>query len=223
MQRAKTDTLILIVEGHGDVQAAPILLRKWLEQRNRSDLTVGRPKRAGSRNDITKPGGLEMLLGYVRLEPTCAAALVLLDADEDCPRDLAVSLAERSRALNLPFLVAIVCANREYEAWFLASLPTLAGKHPKLKAGLSYDGPVEAKQGVKEWLTAHMPPGQIYKEVRDQPAMTAALDFELVRQRSRSFRRLEHALAELLHAIDHQLLQVVTPLPLPSEHSGESS
>jgi hypothetical protein len=38
------------------------------------------------------------------------------------------------------------------------------------------------------------------------------IDFTLARQRSRSFRRLEHALDELLDAIDNQT-PMVTPLP----------
>ena len=43
-----------------------------------------------------------------------------------------------------------------------------------------------------------MDPMHAYKPTTDQVKMVARMDLELVRQRSRSFRRLEHALTEVL-------------------------
>lgn len=47
-----------------------------------------------------------------------------------------------------------------------------------------------------------MPRGQRYKETTNQVAFTQLMNFSRVRERSRSFRRLEHAVEELLDAID---------------------
>jgi hypothetical protein len=49
-----------------------------------------------------------------------------------------------------------------------------------------------------------------YKEVQHQPALTEFIDIEHTRQRSRSFRRLCHAIEELLEAIDSGST-IVTP------------
>jgi hypothetical protein len=207
--------IVSIVEGDGEVTAVPVLLGRLLGLRQCYDLIADRPKNAHSVSNLTKPGGLEKFLAYARKEPDCAAVLVLLDADEDCAVGLATSLALRAKMLSLPFPTAIVCAKCEYEVWFLASLSSISGKQingrPGLNEGLTYDQPVENMRDAKGWLSKNMPPGRAYKETQDQEAITRLLDFDLVREKSRSFRRLEHAIDELLVAID-QNTPFVTPL-----------
>lgn len=205
-----------IVEGPGDVEALPILIRRWLQEvKQRFDLSPASPKNAKSRGNLTTKGGIEKFLKTTIKERDCGSILILIDADEECPKDLAVSLAKRASALHLPVPVAIVCAKCEYEAWFLASLETIAGQSLKgregLPTGLTYDQPVEEKRGVKEWLSKQMSVGRAYKETQDQAPMTALLNFGLVRERSRSFRRLEHALNELLETMDNNNQARVTP------------
>jgi hypothetical protein len=190
-------TIVTIVEGDGEVGALPVLLRRLVGHHH--SVHFVRPKNAHTRNNLTKPGGLERFLELARSEG-CDGALVLLDADKVCAAELAWELAERARDVGLPFPVAIVCVKCEYEAWFLASLETIKGR-PGIPAGTVYEGDVESKPGVKEWLTAQMPPGRAYKETQDQAPLSAMLDLDLVRQRSRSFRRLEHAVEELLAGV----------------------
>ena len=79
----------------------------------------------------------------------------------------------------------------------LASLETIAG-NCGLPANLKYEGDIESKRGVKEWLTAQMPPGLAYKETLHQVKLTHLIDLDLAQQRSRSFRRLFHAVEELV-------------------------
>jgi hypothetical protein len=131
----------------------------------------------------------------------CGAVLIQLDLDDGCPVDTAQSLAEAIRKFNLPKPVAIVFAHREYEAWFLASLPTIAGHHG-LPPNLVYEGDVEAKRGVKEWLNNQMPRNLKYKEKVHQKQFTSLIDLELAYENSRSFRRLYDAVAELLEAAE---------------------
>lgn len=204
--------ILSIVEGRGEVFALPILLTKLLKIRQRFDLDIAEPKDAHGRSNLIKPDGLEKFLEYVRQDKNCAGSLVLLDADKDCPVDLTITLANRTRALKLPVPVVIVCAKCEYEVWFLASLETIAGNASTgLPAGLKFSGDIEEKRGVKEWLTKQMRQGRAYKETEDQAAMTELIDFELARKNSRSFHRLDHALDQLLTAIDSQQA-IVTPL-----------
>lgn len=199
-----------MVEGDGDKAAVPILLRRLLfEVYERFDFAIATPINAKNRGAFI--AHFDKFLELARREANCAALIALLDADDDCPKDVAFKLAARARALQLPFPVAIVCAKCEYEVWFLASLESISGQYTGLKTDLTYEKPFEALRDVKGWFSQQMPPGQAYKETQDQAAMTALIDFNRVRERSRSFQRLEHAMRELLDAADRQLTHMVTP------------
>lgn len=190
--------IITIVEGYGEVYAMRVLLQKLVDWETQG-AEFPRPKNALGKFNLKKPGGLERFLELARRDPPCDGILILVDADDECPIELASDLAERARGCNLPFPIAVVCAKCEYEAWFLASMETIAGTaNSDIPAGTKYESPVEDKRGVKEWLSAQMPDGLSYKESVHQPNMTAHLDVNLAQQRSRSFRRLSHALQELL-------------------------
>ncbi len=201
-------TIISIVEGPGDVSALPVLLTK-INDWETTSLILPRPKNANGRPNILKESGLERFLELARREPQCDGVLVLLDADEDCAMIFAQGLAQRASVLGLPFPVAIVCAKCEYETWFLASLETIAGEaRTDIPKGVQYLEPVEERVSAKGWLKRQMPRGCIYKEMQHQAKMTSLLEPGLVRAKSRSFRRLEHALQELLSGEVR-----VTPLP----------
>jgi hypothetical protein len=200
--------LVPIVEGPGDMAAVPLLVRRALQARERWDWTVGHAKKAGGVNTFRNKA--EAFLRYAAQEPDCGGILVLLDLDDGCACDEARALAEQARSFLLPVPVTIVLACREYEAWFLASLPTLAG-NDGLPADLTYPGPVENPRDVKGWLTAQMPRGRAYKETTHQEKFTARLDFGLAQERSRSFQRLCHAIDQLFEASGEQRRGVVTP------------
>jgi len=189
-------TLICIVEGEGEVQAVRSLLHKIIGWESYVD--IPRPKNANGRNNLIKEGGLEKFLQLAKTEPKCDGVLALIDADEDCAANLAKELAARAEKLRLPFPVAVVCAKCEYEAWFLASLETIRGSCD-IPDDAKFEGNVEEIQGVKGWLTRQMPKGKIYRETHHQVRMTELLDPTRVRMRSRSFRRLEHAIQELIN------------------------
>jgi len=202
--------IVPIIEGDGDLQAVPILLRRILqEQLGIYDWQVKTPKKAHSLPVLTSK--LEQYLHYCLSEPQCSAILILLDLDDGCPAQAAQELTRRIRALHVTCPVAVVLAHREYEAWFLASLESLGG-HAGLPLNLTYPGDVERLRGVKEWLGRQMPPGRAYKETIDQAALTATMDLERAAQRSRSFRRLVNAVQQVVrHAPGAPPLPFVTP------------
>jgi hypothetical protein len=202
--------IISIVEGDGDKQAVPLLLRRLLETfHQRFDVEPSAKNANGSLN-LLKQGGIEKFLAYC-VKDSADAVLILIDADGDCAIQRAAALAVRAEKMNLRIPVAIVCAKCEYEAWFLTSLAVLVEKG-KLKPETTYEGDVEALRDVKKWLSAHMKPGSAYKETINQAAWTTYIDFTLAHQRSRSFRRLENALKQLLDAMDEGIV-IVTPSP----------
>ena len=189
--------IVPIVEGPGDEAAAPILLRRVLYERLGSDIEVKRPKKARGRPGLINR--LEDFLAYAGKTRGCAGILVLVDSDKDCPRELAADLALRANAAAVGRPVAVVCAKREYENWFLASEEGFAGD-------------VEEFSGAKHWLSHSMPQGLVYKETKNQAALSATMDIEAAFQASRSFRRLCHALEELVCCIDTNRMSV-TPCP----------
>ena len=193
-------TIIPVVEGVGDATALPGLLgRILLERYNRPDVMVAQ----GRTNVVTANGRqkleskLENFLQHAQNKPECDAILVLLDADDDCPVNLAQGILKRCEQLGLTSPVEIVCAHREYESWFLASLDTIKGQRGiSDTAALSHDA--EDVQNPKQWLTNQMPPGRAYKETTHQAPLTQHIDIGMAHNNSRSFRRLCHALELLL-------------------------
>jgi hypothetical protein len=194
-------TIVSVVEGAGDVDAFPILMRRILHKRiERYDIEVAKPKKAGGKGRLLKD--LEKFLEYAARTPDCSAILVLIDADDDCPFKRVPSLVQRASQLNLTKPIAFVYANREYEAWFLASLETTSSIIGLTEYIAPSESEVEEMRGVKEWFTRNMPPGRAYKETSDQAPLSAIIDLRLAHERSRSFRRLCHALEELVRALD---------------------
>lgn len=201
--------IIPFVEGAGDQAALPLLLRRILYDQQEWQWQVGKPYQVHNLGTLKKY--LPYYLQRASNETDCAAILIELDLDNGCPKEEAEQLAEQIRKLNLVPPVAIVFAHREYETWFLASLPTIAG-HYNLPANLTYDKEVEAKRGAKEWLDYHMRPQSTYKERFHQAKFSQLIDIELAYDNSRSFQRLYDAVAELLEAAEKGERGVVTPL-----------
>lgn len=207
--------IVPIVEGDGEVTAVPVLLHRLLRDSNELGLQIAAPKNAHGSGNLTKDGGVERFVRYAWIEPGCAAVIIIIDGDAaDCAMTLGKSLAERIRKLRGPKPVAVVVANREYEAWFLASLPSMAGKQIAealtLPEHLLLNVHPEKMRNVKGWITRQLPSGKSYKETEHQASMTRLIDLGLARASSRSFRRIYNAIAQLSKAISENST-AVTP------------
>jgi len=174
----------------------------------RYDIHIAKPKNANGRGNLTKEGGLERFIKYAWKEPDCAAILILIDAENECPIDIATELSKRVEVMGILFPVVIVVANHMYECWFLASIETIAG-HLGLPTDVESPADVEAIGNPKAWINQRLPHGRVYKETQDQEAMTHLLDMGLAK-RSRSFQRLLHAVDQAVQAIDANA-NIVTP------------
>ena len=196
--------IVPVVEGDGDAVAFPGLLMRILQERyERHDVVVAQGKtgvvKANGRQNLEKR--LDKFLQYAQSKPRCGAILVLVDADEDCPVTLAQRLSERCEQIGITCPVQVVCACTSYESWFLASLNTVKGRHG-IPSTAVLSGDPEGVRHPKQWLTDQMPSGQAYKETTHQASLSEVIDLDLARQKSRSFRRLCHALEQLVHSMN---------------------
>jgi len=203
-------TISLVVEGYGEENAFPNLMNRLLHNHfQRYDLFTNTPKNAKGRHQLTQIGGFEKYIYHCIRIDKADGILILLDADDDCPIDLAQDFYMRVQQMNIHVPIALVCAKCEYEAWFLANIDALI-QNGLLKSDVTYHtSKIEEKRDVKGWLSSNMPSGK-YKEVTDQLKMTRYIEFERTSDLSRSFRRLTHAVHELIDAIDQQKI-VISP------------
>jgi hypothetical protein len=185
-----------IVEGHGEVEAVPLLLgRIFRESMPQASLAVSPPLRVKAGSFLNDSG---YFAKYVELAARKAisraggSVLILLDCEDDCPAELGPELARRAGAVrsDVPILVAL--AHREYETWFLAAAQSLRGLR-----GLPSDlePPTHPERiRAKAWLSRQMVSS--YNEPNDQPTFTQRFSFEQA-SAVPSFARLRHRLQQL--------------------------
>jgi hypothetical protein len=213
--------LILFVEGEGEADAVPTLVRRLLtEQGDWHNLLLDdNPFHVGQVNKLVKHDFREWKrkLGASLKRPSVGGVLLILDGDvekvggnEFCAATVARSLASAAMQVGAgkKFSVAVVFARQEYETWLIAGVSSLAGRG--LPDGRLIRSNAEAPEGdleasprdAKGWLDNIIEGG--YKPTRDQAALTRLVGLEVIRARKlRSFRRLESAVSSLLEAIRH--------------------
>ena len=189
--------LASIVEGHGEVDALPELVRRIAYHLGIFELNILRPIRIHRNQFFVGSPGLERA---VRLAASRVgsngAILVLFDADDDCPAELGPAL-QASLEPVAPVPIAVVMANREFEAWFLAAIDSLRG-YRGLPENAAPPANPEAVRGAKEVLRNLFGPSRDYRESVDQVALVHRMDLSLARQRSDSFDKLWREVRRLL-------------------------
>lgn len=185
----------LIVEGDGEVLAAPILIRRIGEALGHH-IEVRRPFRV-KRDKLAKPGEIERAIeSTARLVGAGTPILVLLDADDDCIAKLNTQLTTSARATRDDRPISVVLANREFEAWFLASISSLRGRG-RVRADAEWPGDPEEPRDAKGRLGQLMTSAR-YSPTVDQAALASLMDLELARQRSPSFAKLWRELEKVI-------------------------
>ncbi|MCS7305590.1 MAG: DUF4276 family protein [Thermoguttaceae bacterium] len=231
--------LVLMVEGEGDVEAVPMLVKRLLAKLGAFDLLslAPHPIRVGTYSKICKDrfADWRRYLNVCRKRRDFGAALLLLDGDSHCiwtrqgplkeegkkkpfcAMQAAQILAEEAQAEGAGslFSVAVVFACQEFESWLIAGAESLVGRRFP-------DGRM-----VFPDRTPDIPPNPEiaprdakswlgkriptgYNAPRDQANLAEMVDLELIRPRMRSFRRLESAVKQLVEAI-RSGQAVVTP------------
>jgi hypothetical protein len=177
-----------IVEGHGEVPAVPVLIRKLGELMGIPYVAVGVPF-LSKHSQLAQKDGLQRVISRAREEPDCEAIFVLFDADDDCPKTEAPKLLKWAEEAAAPLPCALVMANREYEAWLLGCLEVLL-RARGIRLAQPYDGNPEIKRDAKGELENRFGRGFHYIGKKDQPAFTALADWSVVHERCRSFRKM---------------------------------
>lgn len=169
------------MEGHGEVSAIPILLRRIATLIAPGvALEVSRPIRE-RRQRLLKEGELERAVDFAaRQAGADGRILILLDADSDCPGLLAPRILTRARLARPDRPIRVVMAKIEYEAWFLAAAHSIAG-HREIDPSTTAPPEPESIVDAKGWLTSRMPAGRSYRETLDQPALTSVFDLTAAR------------------------------------------
>ena len=192
-----------IVEGHGDVKAVPVLLRRLAREAGIYDFQVGEPIRKSS-TELLQKEGLQRAVKIAKLKPECSGILVLFDSEDVCPKELAGQLAEWATEVSQGIPCAVVLPHSEYEAWFLASIESLRGKFGIRENSEPPQDP-ESIRGAKEALEYCMESGRSYHETVDQEHFSAVFDLKMTYQRSRSFKKLIKTFSELVNAMGIRL------------------
>jgi len=186
-----------IVEGHGEVEAIPILLRRLLAEAQVYGVDVNRPLR-GKRSQLVREDTLRATVRVALKQKDCAALLIIFDADDDCPATV-VSVVQKwaqDESGDLPCYV--VLSNREYEAWFLGSIESLRGRRGIRQDATSHPSPEsirDCKGKLEDRMEGESP---AYTETGDQPALTALFDMAAAHRACRSFRRMTRAFGLIL-------------------------
>lgn len=198
---ADTVTIASVVEGYGEVQALPVLLRRIAYELGVYELDVPKPNRA-SRATLATPNGIVRAVqqGAYRVRNR-GGVLVLFDADDDCPKDLVERLLSPARGARPDRNVSLVVARKEFEAWFLAAAGSLAGKCG-LPEDFAWTGDPEDKRDAKGVISDALrdATGHSYQETVDQARLAAAFDMAEARKASASFDKFWREVATLCAA-----------------------
>lgn len=186
--------IVAIVEGKGDAEAVPVLVRRMA-------IAFGtyvdvRPHRV-KRQRVVKPNEFEKVLEFAAMQPECCGILVILDSDDDCPVDLASDLAARAAVTVGHLPSSVVIANREFEAWILAGVEGIRGQRG---VAISVDAPQNPDQIGSPKAVLDRLMARSYLETDDQAAFAERLDIDAASSRSRSFRKMRKEVARLLAA-----------------------
>jgi hypothetical protein len=188
-----------IVEGHGEEESVPLLIRRIAGQLSLPTAVQVLPPYRARRDKLLKHGDTELERAMELTARKVGAAggiLLLIDADDSCPAETAQLLLNRTRAIHARIATAVVLAKKEFEAWFLATAESLRGKRGLPDLLEAPEHPEEIR-GAKEWLSSRMPPHG-YSPTLDQPSLTALFDINQARERSASFDKCYREIVRLL-------------------------
>jgi Domain of unknown function (DUF4276) len=180
----------LVVEGSGEFEALPLLLRRWLHEGSDFRDILGSPVLCHGRSKALKTGGIEEKVAVAAARPGCRAVLVVLDGEGDPVCQRGPELLMRSRESGRGKPIAVALADRQYEAWLMASAETLGLE------GLAYSSTRDPVSALVDALR----PRKYVKPVW-QPRLTERIDFALAIPRSPSLRRLLDRFDELVRAL----------------------
>jgi hypothetical protein len=189
--------LVSVVEGHGEVEALPALIRRIADHVGFvGNLRLNPPIRVKAGSFVNDQ---DYFRKYVALAAGKAAVnngslLILLDCEDDCPATLGPALLQRARAVRANVDIFVALAYREFETWFVTAAPSLHGRRG-LTADLNAPHDAEQIRDAKGWLGDRM--STSYDPVIHQLEFTREFDLKLARNNQsfdRFYRRIQNFL-----------------------------
>ena len=188
--------ILPIVEGDGDMEAVPELVRRVLHAHERYDVEISRPHRRGDLPKVLQRFDDYLQTALIDGDPV----LWVLDYDcEDCDddkRDL-VDLVSRSASLRGSVAVEFVFFVKEFESIFLADHETTKAVFEDIPSNFQFPIDPESVRDAKGWISKARPKGAAYKPTQHQKRLASRVDLGRLRCRSPSFRRFEAAVLRL--------------------------
>ncbi len=188
-----------IVEGYGECEAVPILIRRIAQEMDPGFVPEIFPPIRVPASRLMKEGEMERSVELAARKLRGQGGIIMvLDCDWEggCPAMDGPALLKRALHVHRNLPIAVILAKREFEAWFLASAESLRGEHG-LPNNLESPADPEDIRGAKEWLSDRMTPGRSYAETTDQPAFAAMFDMSRAR-RADSFDKCYRAIESIL-------------------------
>ena len=174
-------TIACIVEGYGEVEAVPILVRRICEDAGVNLYpNILSPIRIPV-SKLVKKHELERAVELAaRKTGPGGRIFVLLDCDDGCPAEMGPELLARAVKVRPDRKIAVVLAKKEFESWFLASIESLRGLRG-ISDEVSPPADPEVIRNAKGWLSRQMGQNHSYSETTDQPALTMKFDMQTAR------------------------------------------
>jgi len=176
------DRIVCIVEGKGEVEALPVLLRRLLLEIDPTrHCEIQRPNRR-NRSSLVRSGEFEReIQTAAKFAGESGLILVLIDADEDKVCELGPELTKRANLARPDRRILVSLAHMEFEHWLVAADPSRPPNFESIR---------DAKRLLRK----------DYSPTAHQAGLTQKMDLHLARQHSPSFcrfcRRFQHLLAE---------------------------
>jgi hypothetical protein len=184
-----------IVEGWGEMEAVPVLLRRLQEAAGQYGFDVARP----IKRERSEFGVEQSVRRFVRLAlgtPDCGGILIVFDSDDDAACTIGPNVQAWAQAEAGQIPCQAVAAKREYEAWFISAIESLRGVRGIAANAVSHPTP-ETPRNAKGVVQTCMAPGRFYSPRVDQAALTARLDLSQAHTRCRSFKKMIKAFGVL--------------------------
>jgi|SRR5665213_3340195 len=183
----------VILEGDGDYEAVPLLLRNIINFRQYFDMKIGaRPIAVGDYIGMMKAERFLRFFRYALFRDDLDGIVIALDCEDHCALEVVQTTYERIRVLavqaNKP--VGIILFVREYETMFLVDLADIASRCSiQINANaISHLGDPILLRDAKGHFSSTVQGGS-YKPTRDQAKVTAAID---IGHCAEAYRPLKH-------------------------------
>lgn len=174
--------ILPVVEGQGEVNSLAKFLHRMLQP---TALRVRQPFRM-SKPAILREDRIQKAVATHLLLRSSAPGLLLfmVDTDGTCPAEMARSFVGRVPGTPPEVSWLFVAVETEFESWLVLGNPAFNAQH--------VDGevrnPANPKSIVKSWNDGRYSPSV------DQEHFIKSVDLDLLRDRSKSFRRMESKL-----------------------------